>query len=71
MAHDIDYTKSTNFKDTEIHQVFAANDQYYKSDFPESQINILKTAGINPKTYIFNGGHEISVQLMSEALVLE
>ncbi len=70
LAHDIDYTKNTNFKDTEIHQVFAANDPYYKNDFPESQINILKSAAINSKSYIFDGGHEISVQLMKEAGLL-
>jgi predicted esterase len=70
LAHDIDYTKSENFKETEIHQVFAAKDPYYKSDFPESQINMLKSAGINPKSCIFDGGHEISVQLMKEAAIL-
>ncbi|MEO8512007.1 MAG: hypothetical protein ABI543_00475 [Ignavibacteria bacterium] len=70
LAHDIDYTKSDNFKNTGIHQVFAAKDPYYISDFPESQIQLLKSTGINPKSYIFDGGHEISVQLMKEAGIL-
>ncbi len=77
LAHDVDYSKAKNFKNTEIHQIFGANDPYYpqdashKSDFPESQINILKNAGITPKSYIFDGGHEISVKLMNEASVLK
>ncbi len=70
LAHDIDYTKNENFKNTEIHQVFASKDPYYKSDFPDSQIQILKSAGIDTKMHIFEGGHEVSVQLMKEALVL-
>lgn len=70
LAHDIDYSKYPDLKNIEIHQVFAANDPYYKSDFPHSQIQLLKSAGIEPKSYIFDGGHEISVELMKKASVL-
>ena len=70
LAHDIDYTKNENFKNTEIHQIFAAKDPYYKSDFPDTQIQLLRSAGINPKSYIFDGGHELSVKLMKEASIL-
>ncbi len=70
IAHDIDYKKYPALKDIEIHQVFASKDPYYKNDFPPSQIQLLKSAGFEPKSYIFDGGHEISVQLMGEASVL-
>ncbi len=67
LAHDLDYKDYPNFMNTEIHQVFASNDPYYKGDFPESQIQLLKNAGIQPKSYIFDGGHEISVELLKKA----
>lgn len=70
LAHDVDYSQYPNFKQTEIHQVFAAKDPYCKNDFPESQMQLLKNSGIQPKSYIFDGGHEISVNLMRETSVL-
>lgn len=70
LAHDIDYNDYPNFRNTEIQLVFASNDPYYKSDFPESQIQLLKNAGIQPKSHIFDGGHEISVELMKKSGVV-
>jgi len=70
LAHDLDYSNYPHLKQTEIHQVFASNDPYYKSDFPESQIQLLKNAGFQPKSFIFDGGHEISVELMKQTGVL-
>lgn len=67
LAHDLNYADYPEFLKTEIHQVFASNDPYYKSDFPELQIQLLKNAGIQPKSFIFDGGHEISVELMKKA----
>ena len=68
IAHDVDFSKAENLKHTEIFQVFASNDPYYKSDFPDLQIQLLKNAGLQPKSYIFDGGHEINVELMKRAL---
>lgn len=70
IAHDIDYSNYPHLKNTEIFQVFASKDPYYKSDFSGSQVKLFKAAGIETRSYIFNGGHEISVQLMSEAGVI-
>lgn len=70
IAHDIDYTNYPHLKNIQIHQVFASNDPYYKSDFPGTQISILKNAGLSPNSHIFSGGHEISVPLMRESGVI-
>jgi predicted esterase len=66
IAHDVDYSKSENFKRTEIHQVFALKDPYYDSSFPKKQAEILTNSGIKTSSHIFTGGHEISVGLMCE-----
>lgn len=70
LAQDIDYNIYPNFKETDIYQVFASNDPYYNKDFPEKQVNILKNAGIQSKSFIFDGGHEINVQLMKKTSIL-
>lgn len=70
IAHDVDFSGFKDFKNTEIHQVFASNDPYYDKSFPVSQTEILKKAGINPRVYIFVGGHEVSPKLMDEVGVL-
>lgn len=67
LAHDIDYSKYTVLKDTELLLVFAADDPYYKDDFPKQQNEILSSAGLKPQSFTFKGGHEISVKLMKEA----
>lgn len=64
IAHDVDYSASENFKQTEIHQVFASKDPYYDSAFPKKQAEILTNSGIKTKSHIFTGGHEISVEHM-------
>ncbi len=68
IAHDVDFSKAERLKHTEIFQVFASNDPYYDSSFPQSQADILKNAGIQPKSYIFDGGHQINVELIKKAL---
>jgi predicted esterase len=70
LAHDLNYADYPEFIKTKIHQVFASKDPYYKSDFPELQIQLLKNAGIQPKSYIFDGGHVISVEQMKRAGLL-
>jgi predicted esterase len=70
IAHDIDYSRSENFKQTEIHQVFASKDPYYDSGFPKQQLEILTKCGIATSSHIFDGGHEISVKLMKECSVI-
>lgn len=70
LAHDINYNDYPALRETEIYQVFASKDPYYNKDFPESQIQLLKKAGIEPKTFIFDGGHELSVELIKKAGVL-
>lgn len=67
VAQDVDFTKAENLKQTEVFQVYASNDQFYNSDFPKQQIELLRKAGIKSTSYIFNGGHEVSVGLMKEA----
>jgi predicted esterase len=66
VAHDVDFSKAENLKQTEIHQVFATNDKYYDMKFPAQQEAIMVKAGINAKSHIFNGGHEVNFQLMKE-----
>ena len=70
LAHDVDYSQAEKFKQTEIHQVFAGDDRYYDSDFPAQQIEILRKAGITSETFIFSGGHTVSVKLMKEAGII-
>jgi len=70
LAHDIDYSKSENFKSTDIRLVFADNDIYYSGDFYLKQEKILKEAGIGYQTQIFSGVHELSVELMKKCGIL-
>jgi len=70
VAHDIDYSKAENLKQTEIHQVFASEDRYYDANFPEHQTEIFTKAGLKTSSHIFKGGHEISVKLMKNAGVI-
>jgi predicted esterase len=70
LGHDVDYSKAENLKQTEIHQVFASNDPYYDAAFPPQQTEILTKVGITPKTFTFNGGHEVSAELMKEAKII-
>jgi len=70
VAHDVDFSNAESLKKTEIHMVFAKDDQYFEQDFPKKQIEILTKAGITPKSYIFKGGHEVSFVLMEEAGIL-
>lgn len=70
LAHDLDYRNYPHLKETEIHQVFASKDPYYKKDFPDLQVSILKNAGLEPHSFVFNGGHEISMKFLKEASIL-
>lgn len=67
LAHDVDYSKSEQFKKTPIYLVFASNDQYYPSDFYKSQIELLNKYGIRPEYYVFEGKHEINGELLIKA----
>lgn len=66
LAHDVDYSKSEQFKHTSIYLVFAENDQYYPSNFYKTQIELLQKYGIEPKSHVFNGKHEINAGLIKE-----
>lgn len=67
LAHDVDYSKSEQFKNTSIHLVFADNDQYYPADFYKTQVDLLQKQGIEPEFHVFKGKHELSVELMKVA----
>jgi len=64
LAHDVDYAKAESLKQADIRLVFADNDKYYPKDYYLTQEKILADAGINFKTQIFSGGHEVSFELM-------
>ena len=68
IAHDVDYSKSEQFKNTSIYLVFAKNDQYYPSDFYKSQIELLNKYGIEPEYHVFEGKHEISGELVKKLI---
>ena len=67
IAHDIDYSDFPHLKQVEIYQVFASKDPYYDSNFAVQQNEILSKAGINSKSIIFEGGHEINYGLMKSS----
>ncbi len=66
LAHDVDYSKSLQFKNTSIYLIFAKNDQYYPPDFYKSQVELLKKHGIQPEFHVFEGKHEINGELVKE-----
>jgi predicted esterase len=67
LAHDVDYSKSEQFKHTSIFLVFAENDQYYPPDFYKTQVKLLQKHGIDAKSHVFKGKHEINARLIKEA----
>ena len=67
LAHDVDYSKSEQFKHTSIYLVFAENDQYYPPDFYKTQVELLQKHGIESKFHVFKGKHEINAKLIIEA----
>jgi len=70
LAHDVDYSKSEQFKNTSVYLVFGNKDKYYPADFYKTQIELLQEHGIEPKYYIFNGGHEVRVEVIREAILI-
>jgi len=69
LAHDVDYSKSGSFRNTQIHLIFGKNDPYFPGDYYKSQIELLNKYGIEPHVQLFEGGHEISTKLVREARV--
>jgi predicted esterase len=67
LAHDVEYSKSEQFKAASIYLVFADNDQYYPPDFYKTQIELLQKHGIEPQYHVFKGRHEINAGLIKEA----
>jgi predicted esterase len=67
LAHDVDYSKSEQFKNTSIYLVFGNKDKYYPADFYKSQVELLQKHGIEPKFHVFEGGHEVKVRVMKDA----
>ncbi len=67
VAHDVDYSKSEQFKNTSIYLVFGSKDKYYTADFYKTQVKLLKEHGIEPKSHVFDGGHEVKVEVIKEA----
>jgi predicted esterase len=67
LAHDVDYSKSEQFKNTPIYLVFGNKDKYYPADFYKTQVELLQKHGIEAKFHVFDGGHEIKVEVMKEA----
>jgi predicted esterase len=71
LAHDVDFSKAENLKKTQIYQIFASDDPYFKErSFPKEQLEILSKAGIASQTHTFKGGHEINFRLIKEAGIL-
>ncbi len=71
LAHDVDFLKAEYLKQTQIYQIFASDDSYFKErNFPKQQFEILFKAGISSKTYTFKGLHEINHKLIIEAGIL-
>ena len=67
LAHDVDYSKSEQFKNTSIYLVFAEDDQYFPPDSQKTQVELLQKCGIEPESYVFKGKHEINEGLIKEA----
>jgi dienelactone hydrolase len=67
LAHDVDYSKSEQFKNTPIYLVFAEDDQYFPPDSRKTQVELLQKYGIEPKSHVFKGKHEINAGLVKEA----
>lgn len=67
LAHDVDYSKSEQFKNTSVYLVFGNKDKYYPADFYKTQVELLQKHGIESKYHIFNGGHEMRVGVMKDA----
>ncbi len=70
IAHDVDYSASENFKSTPVHLVYASNDKYYDKDFGKTQQEMLRKYGINPELHMFEGGHEVNVDLIKKLKIL-
>jgi predicted esterase len=66
LAHDVDYSKSEQFKNTPIYLIFGNKDKYYPADFYKTQVELLQKHGIESKYNIFDGGHDVSVEVMRE-----
>ena len=70
LAHDVDYSKPESFKSTSIHLVFGNNDPYFPGDYYKTQLELLQKYGIEPVIHIFNGGHEVNIELMREIMLI-
>jgi predicted esterase len=70
LAHDLDYSVKSNLHKAELLIVYSDNDPYLTINFMESHIKMLKDNGLNPKTYMFSGVHEINMNLLNNACVL-
>lgn len=69
LGTDIDHTNSS-LKNTEVHLVFADNDEYFKMDFYKTQEEFLTKNNINFKTHIFKGKHEVNAELLKQTGIL-
>lgn len=67
LAKEIDYSI---LRDLDIHLVFADNDQYFPGEFYKTQEKLLDKFGIKYKRNIFNGGHELKVEVIKNILSL-
>lgn len=66
LAHDVDYSKSEQFKKTLIYLVFGNNDKYYSADFYKTQLELLEKHSVKAKYYVFDGGHEIKIEVLKK-----
>jgi predicted esterase len=64
LAHDVDYSKPEQFKNTSIYLVFGDKDKYYPADFYKTQVELLQKHGIETKFHVFEGGHEIKKNIL-------
>ncbi len=66
LAQDVDYSKSEQFRNTPIYLVFGSRDKYFPSDVQEAQVELLKKHRIEAKLHVFDGGHEVSAELIKQ-----
>lgn len=66
LAQDIDYSIKSGLHSTGLHIVCSDNDQYIPLEQINKQTELIKKNGLNPKTYMFHGTHEINMKLLKE-----
>lgn len=64
LAQDLDFSENSNLHKAELFIVYSDNDLYLTLEFMKSHTKMLEKNGLNPKTYMFHGTHEINRELL-------